>query len=90
MIIKGEYILRKIAGEYILVPVGETAMEMNGMITLNEVGVFIWNKLKDECTREELLNDILEAFEIDEEHAQSDLDEFLRQLGEAHLIQYEN
>ena len=87
MKINGEYVLREIAGEFILVPIGNTAMEMNGMITLNEVGVFIWNKLKDECTREELLREILESFEIDEEHARSDLDEFLQQLEEAHLIQ---
>lgn len=87
MRINGEYVLREIAGEFILVPIGNTAMEMNGMITLNEVGVFIWNKLKDECTREELLREILESFEIDEEHARSDLDEFLQQLEEAHLIQ---
>lgn len=87
MKINGEYVLREIAGEFILVPIGNTAIEMNGMITLNEVGVFIWNKLKDECTREELLRDILASFEIDEEHAGSDLDEFFQQLEEAHLIQ---
>ena len=87
MKIIGEYVLREIAGEYILVPIGNTAMEMNGMITLNEVGVFIWNRLKDECTSEELLREILEEFEIDEEHARNDLNEFLQQLNEAQLIQ---
>ena len=87
MRIKGEYVLREIAGEYILVPIGNTAMEMNGMITLNEVGVFIWEKLKNICTIEELLEAVLEEFEIDEERARKDLNEFLQQLNEAHLIQ---
>lgn len=87
MKIKGEYVLREIAGEYILVPIGNTAMEMNGMITLNEVGVFIWEKLNNKCTIEELLEAILEEFEIDEERARKDLNEFLQQLNEAHLIQ---
>ena len=86
MRIKGDYVLREIAGEYILVPIGNTAMEMNGMITLNEVGVFIWNKLQDECTCEQLLNAILDEFDIDEELAKNDLDEFLQQLEEAHLV----
>ena len=84
MRIKGDYVLREIAGEYILVPIGNTAMEMNGMITLNEVGVFIWNKLQDECTCEQLLNAILDEFDIDEELAKNDLDEFLKQLEDAH------
>ena len=87
MKINGEYVLREIAGEYILVPIGNTAMEMNGMITLNEVGVFIWNKMQDEYTCEQLLKSVLDEFDIDEEHARSDLTEFLQQLEEAHLIQ---
>lgn len=86
MRINGEYVLREIAGEFILIPVGNTAMEMNGMITLNEVGVLIWNRLRNECTKEELLEAILDDFEIDVEHARRDLDEFLQQLKEAHLI----
>ena len=87
MKINGEFVLREIAGEYILVPIGNSAMEINGMITLNEVGVFIWNKLQGECTREELLKAVLDVFEIDEENAKSDLDEFLQQLKAANLIQ---
>ena len=84
---RGEYVLREIAGEYILVPIGETAMKMNGMVTLNDVGVFIWNKLKEECTSEELLKAILDEYEIDEEQAKSDLNEFLHQMEQAQLIQ---
>lgn len=87
MKINGQFVLREIAGEYILVPVGNTAVEMNGMVTLNEVGVFIWNKLQDECTSEELLKDILDEFDIDEEHAKRDLNDFLQELKEMNLIQ---
>ena len=84
---RGDYVLREIAGEYILVPIGETAMKMNGMVTLNDVGVFIWNKLKEECTSEELLKAILDEYEIDEEQAKSDLNDFLHQMEQAELIQ---
>lgn len=77
----------EIAGEYILVSIGNTAMEMNGMITLNEMGVFIWKMLKNECTDEERLKAILDELEIDEEHARSDLKVFLKQMQEAHLLQ---
>ena len=40
-----EYILREIAGEYILVPTGETTQEFNGMITISETAKFIWENL---------------------------------------------
>ena len=33
MIIKGSYILRDVAGSHVVVPVGSTAADFNGMIT---------------------------------------------------------
>ena len=41
MKLKSTIILRKIAGETILVPVGEDAVRVNGLITVNEVGARI-------------------------------------------------
>ena len=48
MRINKEFVLREIAGDYILVPVGDTALEFNGLITLNEVGAFLWGKLQQD------------------------------------------
>lgn len=45
MKIKGEFVLRELVGETILVPVGRTALQLNGMITLNPVSAQIWRGL---------------------------------------------
>ena len=45
MKIKREFVLREIAGDILLVPVGKTALDLNGMLTLNEVGAEIWKML---------------------------------------------
>ena len=37
-----DFILREIAGEYILVPAGAASAKLNGLITLNELGWFIF------------------------------------------------
>lgn len=87
MKVKGEYVLREIAGDYILIPVGETALEMNGMITMDLVGVTIWKCLEQEKTEEEILREILENFEVEEDVAKADLTEFLIKLKEANLIE---
>lgn len=87
MKVKGEYVLREIAGDYILIPVGETALEMNGMITMDMVGVTIWKCLEREMTEEEILREVLDSFEVEENVAQSDLTEFLEKLKEADLIE---
>ena len=40
------FILRKVAGENILVPVGNTALTFNGLVTLNESGAFLWKHME--------------------------------------------
>jgi len=72
-----DFMLRKIAGESILVATGEATQRFNGMITLNEVATFIWENI-DACESEdELIEKILSEFDIDEEIARSDAREFI-------------
>ena len=80
MKIEKEYILREIAGDYIIVPVGAAALEFNGMITVNETGAFLWEKLREGTTREELLHAMLEEYEVSEKEAEADIQEFLQML----------
>ena len=37
-----EMVLREVAGEHILIPVGKTAMRVKGMISLSESGSLLW------------------------------------------------
>ena len=39
MRIEKEFVLREIAGDYIIIPTGSTVLDFNGLITVNEVGV---------------------------------------------------
>ena len=80
MKINGEFILREVAGDTILVPVGKTALRFNGIITLEPVGTMIWKGIEAGKTREEILAQILENFDVEPQVASADLDEFLQQL----------
>ena len=42
MRISKDYIVREIAGEYIIVPTGREALNCQGLITVNETGAFRW------------------------------------------------
>lgn len=86
MKIEKEFILREIAGDYVIVPTGKTALEFNGLITVNELGAFIWKKLQQEVTEDELIQDILEEYEVDEETARNDVEEFLNKLTECKIL----
>lgn len=87
MKLKGEFVLREIAGEVILVPVGQTALDFNGIITLNQTGVEIWKGLQEEKSREQILEELLEQFEVSRETAQADMETFLQYLNENGLIE---
>ena len=65
MKISKEFILREIAGEYIFVPVGKTALEFKGLITINEIGVLIWEQLQKGCEIDEIIQVILNEYEIE-------------------------
>ena len=86
MKINGEYILREVAGDAILVPVGETALQFNGILALEPVGALIWKDLSAGKDRNAILCDILEQFEVDPQTATNDLDEFLEQLRSENLL----
>ncbi len=86
MRLTGEFILREVAGEILAVPVGESALQLNGMIILNPVSELIWRQLEEENTYEQILTGITERFDVSEEEAKTDLDAFLEKLKELKLV----
>lgn len=75
-----EFVLREIAGDYIIIPTGKTVLEFNGLITVNEVGVDIWKMLQEEVTFEDIVKGILAEYDVEEEVAREDIQEFLDTL----------
>lgn len=87
MKLKGTFILREIMGEKIALPVGDSLLNFNGMLCLNEVGEEIWKGLQAEKNRGEILEGILDEFDVTPEEAVADLDSFLRRLKESDLLE---
>ena len=82
----GELVLREIAGAHILIPVGDTAAKLHGMITLSDSGLLLWDRLQSECTEEELVEALLAEYEVDRETARADVRDFLGQLREVDIL----
>lgn len=87
MKINTEFMLREIAGSYVVVPVGENAIDFNGMINLNESGVFLWKILCEGSSEENLVKQLQEEYEVDEETASKDVKEFVQKLKEADILE---
>ncbi len=73
-----QYLFRSIAGETVLVPVGEAALNFNGMASLNETGAFLWNLLEEKRTVEELSAALAKEYELSKEQGREDCEEFLK------------
>ena len=81
-----ELILREIAGEYVLIPTGEMASKIYGIIGLNGTGVFLYKQLQRETTVEELVETLLREYETDRETAERDVKRFLKKMEEAGIL----
>ena len=86
MEIKKELIKREIAGDTILVPVGKTVLDSNGLFVLNELGAFLWDRLPDAKDADALLAAVLEEYEVSAEEAAQDIAAFLERLRQLEII----
>ena len=79
MKLKNGFVLRSMAGENVVIPSGED-LNLNMMITLNDTGRFLWERLEKETTRAELISALLANYEVDQATAENAVDSFVANL----------
>lgn len=83
---KKGFMLRSVANRHVVVAVGKASVDFNGLITLNETGAYIWEKLAKGCDYDELLSAMLADYEVDEKTAREGIDGFLQTARDANLL----
>lgn len=86
MKIKEGFILREIAGSFIVVAVGDAVKTFNGVINLNQTGALLWKALENGGDKEDLVKVLLDNYEVDEAIANNDVDAFIAKLKGANLL----
>ena len=74
---KDSFLLRNIGDQSFLVPLGAKAREINGLVSLNETGSFIWELLAEDRSIESLVVEVARSFSISEKGVQADIQSFL-------------
>ena len=82
-----EFIMREIAGEYVLVPVGKRALTFQSLVTMNEVGALIWEMVEKESDIDQIVSGILDEYEVDEQTARKDVLDFIGFLKDCQIIE---
>lgn len=87
MKIKKGFIIRKVGGENIVVPIGAAAKDFHGMVKLNESGAFLWNFFCKGHTTEEAVQAILETYDVDEKTAREDVIAFVSAVNQPYFVE---
>lgn len=86
MKLKYDFVTNNVAGKTVAVAVGKGLSEFGGFIKLNDTGAFIFELLKKETTKEEIVKAICQEYDVTEETAQKSTEEFLEYLSSHGVI----
>lgn len=84
--VSDKFILRTIADENLLIPVGEAAVTVKGLIALSESGMLLYHKLKDGCSKQMLVKTLTGEYDVSESVAAEDVEAFLDQMRQLHIL----
>lgn len=79
-IANSDYVLREIAGEFMLIPTGNLSMTTNGVVTISESAAFLWKKMDEGKTLFQLSELVLEEYDVDRETALTDVKDLIRNM----------
>ena len=87
MKIKSGFVVREIAGECVVVALGEASKIFNGIIKLNETGKIIWEELSVGSDKDSVVEKILSEYDVDRETVECDFDRFVEILKGANILE---
>ena len=87
MKLRGEFVVRQIMDDVVVIPVGETALQLNGMILLNAVSKVIWECLEQDTDLDRIVTAITDAFEVSAQEARADTQGFLEKLRNLQMLE---
>lgn len=91
MRIRDGCVLKEAGDIYMLIPIEQNVIDYDQIIQMNSTGYFIANKLLHGIDYEELLNEMISAYEaVGDETAiiKSNLDQFIMQLEKRNILEY--
>lgn len=83
------FTIRKILDETIIIPTGDAARCLSGLIAVNETGEFLFELLQKEQTIESLVAEMLNEFDVDAETAEAGVKAFIDVLKENQMLETE-
>ena len=87
MKLKKNFVLRQVAGTWVVLLLGAETVNFSGMLQLNESGAMLWRVLEEGGSQDALVEALLGEYDVTREQAEADVQEFLAKLDQAGCIQ---
>jgi len=84
---KDDVVSREIAEETILVPVRGRLADMQKIFSLNPTAEFVWKNLDGKKKLVDILNALIDRFDVAKDEAEKDISDFVNELMNADLIE---
>jgi hypothetical protein len=75
-----DVVFRKIADEFVLVPIRQKAVDLKSIYTLNEAAALIWGLIDGSRAAFDIRGKLMEEFDVEASQAGSDVAEILSQF----------
>jgi len=82
-----DIVIRKVGDESVIVPLRTNVADLDSVIALNPVASRIWELIDGHRPLDAIVETICDEYEVSVETARADVDELIRSLGEAQLIE---
>lgn len=87
MVLKRGFELVDIAGEYLIVPVGEEVTSFSGVVALSEDAYFLLKNMSKPKTIKELIVLLTQEYNVDELTAEADINKLIKTLFDMGVIE---
>ena len=86
MKLKPDFQIVQMVDDYMLVPAGDEIDSFNGTVILNEVSAFLLEQLKEDLEKEDLVERLVEEFDVDPATARADVDAAVEKMHEIGIL----
>ncbi len=85
--INPDFILREIAGEYTIIPIGDNNVFSNAVMAPNETAVFLWEAFQQPSTIQDVVVEAMQKYDATEEQIYNSISNFVKQSLEFKVLE---
>ena len=87
MKIASGFVRRTVGDSHMVVPVGIRTRDIPGVIALSESGSLLWEKLERGAAENELVEVLLDEYEVSHKQAEADVASFVTELRDKGILE---